>query len=635
MLHPRSSWPAIVDAVHGDPDPAKQRALMKFTAARSGSSVPGTRIRDDRNDSKEVSAFLSSASEDFDAPVPLPDDRRAEAPAFPIDVLPPVPREMVATVAASTQTPPDLPGCILLAVGSATVAGKTCVDAESHREHLNLWIAAILPAGERKSSALEPIVDPIYRVQAERLAEAKAGSTERELQLELAKGEFDRLKKDKDASPEQLAAALEARKRAEQALVAPAQLIVSDVTAEALANDLAANPHLLIASAEGGLLDNFLGRYARGVPNLDLLNKSWAGESHTVRRVSHPEGGVFVDCPTLTIAIAPQPFVIRELARNQVMTARGTLSRFLLAAPRSLVGSRPSTAPRLDRRAVAAYDALIRELMQVDESTENLQILPPAHEVIRRYRDGLERRAGAAADERFLAFLARMHGQVYRLAGVLHFLHHGAAGIHKPIERASAEGAVRLATYYETHAGIALDLIGEDDVMRRARILANWLGQRVDAAGSLPLTTFRDAHRAHNKWNRAELRAALDILEERDLYHRKEYRSGSPGRPAVYLVRNPKLARANVGNAVIELDTAGHAAPRGNGCVAPGCDQPGDVAHDNDLYCARHAISFGLEFDPLVIETTARCLRCGRETAAPDSDGAICPTCARGEEPAT
>ena len=136
---------------------------------------------------------------------------------------------------------------------------------------------------------------PIYELQKERLAAAKADATALEAELERAKAEFERVRKNKDSSAAELQAALEIRKQAEAALANPALLVVDDITAEALANDLAQNPRLLIASAEGGLLDTFLGRYQHGTSNLDLLNKAWSGESHTVRRVSHRDGGVFVE----------------------------------------------------------------------------------------------------------------------------------------------------------------------------------------------------------------------------------------------------------------------------------------------------------------------------------------------------
>ena len=462
MLPPRDPfWNAVVDAVNGDPDSAKQQALTRYLSTRDLTPVSlDPSAPNDEYDGTELSAYLSSVADEFEPPIQLPHDRTTEASPFPLEVLPPVARALVETVAASTQTPVDLAANMLLGSCSATVAGKARVNAESHREHLNLWTAVILAPGERKSSALATILAPLYRLQQERKEKAAEGLADRTATFELAKAEFDRLKKKKETASEDLAAALRKRDLAAAELVAPALLVVDDVTPEKLAADLQANPRLLLAAAEGGAIDNFLGRYQRGVPNLDLLNKAWAGESHTVRRVSLGDEGLFLESPTLAIAIAPQPIVMRQAARNPVLTARGTLSRFLIAAPASLVGTRRSTSPALDHDALAAYDVLVRELVEAEEAPDDLRILPPALTLIRAYRDRLERSAGGAVDERLRAFLARMSGYVYRLAGVLHFLKHGASGFGKPIGRRAARGAVELAEYYEIHAETALDLMG-------------------------------------------------------------------------------------------------------------------------------------------------------------------------------
>ena len=584
--------------------------------------------RDAENDEMRFLAFLSSANEEFGEPVPLPDDRSVEAPPFPLGALPGVARDVAESIAASTQTPPDLAGNLLLGAASATVAGKAQVDAGSHAEHLNVWEATILPPGERKSSALGPILAPFYRLQAERRAQAQDGIDERGAELELAEEEFKRLRRRKDTSTDELAAALRRRDGAKAALEAPAQLVVDDPTPEALANDLARNPRLLIASAEGGLLDNFLGRYHGGVPNLDLLNKAWAGEPHTVRRASHSEGGLMIERPTLAIAIAPQPHVMRTIARNPAMTARGTLSRFLVSAPASILGRRSSIAPAVDRVARDAYEELIRELVGIPEDGEHLQILPPAHARIREYRDGLEVRAGRVADDRLRSFLSRMHGQVYRLAGLLHFLAHGADGARQPIGKTAADDAVSMARYYERHAEIALDLMGEHEPVRRARVLHRWFETRLDPQESLPPTTVRDAHRAHSKWTGGELAAALAVLEERDLYRRVPFKLGSRGRPRELVLRNPALTRPDVENDEIPISSTPETVA--GACVVPGCNEPGDIDHDGDHYCVSHAMAFGIGFDPFVadIAVERQCANCGAVfSVSADSAAVHCSVC--------
>ena len=61
---------------------------------------------------------------------------------------------------------------------------------------------------------------------------------------------------------------------------------MDDVTPESLVNLLEENGTLLMISDEAGMLGNFSGRYSNNVPNLDLLLKSWNGETYISDRAT-------------------------------------------------------------------------------------------------------------------------------------------------------------------------------------------------------------------------------------------------------------------------------------------------------------------------------------------------------------
>ena len=63
------------------------------------------------------------------------------------------------------------------------------------------------------------------------------------------------------------------------------RIIVDDITPESLVNQLEENGTLLIISDEAGMLGNFSGRY-NNIPNLDLLLKSWNGETYISDRAT-------------------------------------------------------------------------------------------------------------------------------------------------------------------------------------------------------------------------------------------------------------------------------------------------------------------------------------------------------------
>jgi Protein of unknown function (DUF3987) len=188
----------------------------------------------------------------------------------------------------------------------------------------------------------------------------------------------------------------------------------------------------------------------------------------------------------------------------------------------------------VDRICPGAFDAV-----PVGEGI--VRMLPQARAVIEEWRrpgTGLEARAAGSGDPRLRAFRSRLHGEVYRLALLLHLLRHGATGFSLFIGEETARGAVKLADYYEAHAEIVYGLLSGDERTRRAKVILSWLEDRVEEE-RLPRTTVRDVHRAHDRWPVEDVRAALAVLEGRDLYRVVRVQTG--GRPSDFVVRNPRI----------------------------------------------------------------------------------------------
>ena len=64
------------------------------------------------------------------------------------------------------------------------------------------------------------------------------------------------------------------------------RIVVDDITPESLVSQLEQNGTLLMISDEAGMLGNFSGRYSNNIPNLDLLLKSWNGETYISDRAT-------------------------------------------------------------------------------------------------------------------------------------------------------------------------------------------------------------------------------------------------------------------------------------------------------------------------------------------------------------
>ena len=86
------------------------------------------------------------------------------------------------------------------------------------------------------------------------------------------------------------------------------RIVVDDVTPESLVNLLEENGSLLMISDEAGMLGNFSGRYSGNIPNLDLLLKSWNGETYISDRATR--GCIVLKKPYMSICLACQPVYV-------------------------------------------------------------------------------------------------------------------------------------------------------------------------------------------------------------------------------------------------------------------------------------------------------------------------------------
>jgi len=103
------------------------------------------------------------------------------------------------------------------------------------------------------------------------------------------------------------------------------EFLADDVTPEALAELLDKHGNIVVTSTEGGLFPTLGGRYANGIPNLDLVNKSYSGEAAKVARANGKR--LDIPRPTLTISMAVQPRILIDMSASAIVQ-RSTSGRF-------------------------------------------------------------------------------------------------------------------------------------------------------------------------------------------------------------------------------------------------------------------------------------------------------------------
>lgn len=481
----------------------------------------------------------------------------APARTFPIDAFPARLALFCEAVAEATQTAPEMAACAMLGALSAVSLGIE-VDAGGWREELALYLLVVMGPAQRKSSVMGHILRPLELLDREcredgyeavKKAETRINAHEkRKQQLFSAQGntndqeERERLLEEIDDIDRQLRDLGEPHHY---------RRLASDATPEVLGTLLAVHGRIAVLASEAAFLDNLLGRYAEGSPNLHLVCQAYEGERAIIDR---RRGVEEIDRPLLTIMLAVQEHHLPKLIEHPVAQSQGLVSRFLFATPRSRVGTRVIHAPQVPNdlqeewaNTLRTIDKLLKPAMG-DESDTNhksggfsdsvanrlikreslpppLSFSPEARAIFDSLRDELEPRLADDGGE--LAHVSpwanRNPGRLARIAGLLHL-----AGGHGPGARISGdtmERAARIMFFFELEGRAALER--PDAMMRKAyAVLKDWPDETI---------TVNDLHRkvfnAHGPV--APVKQLAADLEEQGHFELVPPITGKIGRPSL------------------------------------------------------------------------------------------------------
>ena len=224
-------------------------------------------------------------ADDWQTPIPFDDYSRL--PEFPTEALPIIGREMVEVVTKVNQVDRGLPGSMYLSVLSTCLSKKVVVNLGTHEEPVNIYTCPILDPGERKTSTMNLMMDPVYEYQKKKAREIIGDEED------------------------------------------PPVYVVDDITSEALFKVMTENDERIsVISAEGGVFEVMAGRYnSNGNGNIDVYLKGHAGDPCSTHRISRESQSM--DSPCLTMCLAVQRNIIKDIGNNQQFKGRGLLARFL------------------------------------------------------------------------------------------------------------------------------------------------------------------------------------------------------------------------------------------------------------------------------------------------------------------
>lgn len=414
--------------------------------------------------------------------IPLGD--RRHLPEFPAYVLPDWVAEHVYAAAEFTQTPVDLAGCIALAALSTAAGGRAEVEVRgSWREPTNLFTVVVLPPGSRKSAVFAAMTGPLLAAEKTLVERTKPAIVEAELAARVAgktaeKTAIAAANADTSGRDTLLAEATAAAMNAD-AITVPVlpQLVADDVTSEEAASLLAEQGgRLAVLSPEGGIFATIAGRYS-GTPNLEVFLKGHAGDMLRVNRRSR--ASEHVEHPALTLGLAVQPDVLRDIADMPGFRGKGLLARILFSLPENTVGRRKIGADPVPEPIATAYavnlGALVATLAEWTDPAV-LPLTPEANERVLDIERAVEPRlAPGGAWGHVVDWGSKYTGAVVRLAGLIHLAEHLRDGWGKPVTAETVERAALLGEYYAAHALAAFDDMGTDKTTRYARHVLAWI----------------------------------------------------------------------------------------------------------------------------------------------------------------
>jgi putative DNA primase/helicase len=308
-----------------------------------------------------------------------------------------------------------------------------------------------------------------------------------------------------------------------------------------MAEDLAHGwPSASLWSDEAGLVVGGHGMGRDSITRyLALINRFWDGQPFSRKRATTKS--FTVTGRQLTTCLMMQETVLKQLlaAGDGVSRGSGFMARFLMAWPVSTMGSRPYRPSDPDDPALAAYDARLRELldMPLPVDGEGMVLVPPvlplsddAHALWVEFHNDVECELAHHGEFQDVKdFAAKTADSAARITGIFHVLDHGPVG---EIAVETMKQAARLALWHLHEAKRIIGAIEVPQALADAKLLLQWLlVQDSDVAPKDVL--HRGPNRLRDRGRRDE---AIELLAETNHLIRKK-----DGKTKEILEINPKL----------------------------------------------------------------------------------------------
>ena len=468
---------------------------------------------------------------EWEEPIPLTDD---DLPEFPTDTLPPVIAAYCKAVAETLQIPVGMAASCALGMLSICLQKNYKVRINpTWTEPVHLYILIVADPSEKKSPCVKLMCYPLIEYEEKwnrDHAAAIRASQEMKCALAISVENIKKAIAKGKATEEDLQEAVE--RELAYTVQEELQLFLDDVTPEKLISQMADNGGVCaIVSSEGGVFDNFAGRYS-GFANIDVLLKSYSGDTLKVSRST--KGNEVIYSPALTILDMMQHNALAGIMNNPVFRERGLTARILYCIPKSKIGYRNSNPEPVDLGIQKNYEELMIGLLSEKHSRkETITLSEEAERERIAFDEEIEKKSlDEYAD--FRDWTGKIVGTTIRIAALLYLASEERVNAKEKNEMPGyvisgevMRDAIRIARYYIAHMMFAYRNSGTELMTKNCRKAISALLKRNKEA-----FTVRDLMR-YCHFKSAELaQAVADHLEDLGYVKAQDpepYRK--PGRP--------------------------------------------------------------------------------------------------------
>lgn len=395
-------------------------------------------------------------------PLPLRPDVEPSSP-FPVAALGRILAPAAEAIATKVQVPAAMAGqSVLAAAALAAQAHADVLMPYGQKRPLSLFMATVAASGDRKSATDNEATRPVVQRESQLGAEHKEAHAQ--WRVKAAAWSAEKRKIENNAK-----IGLEERQNMLMGIgpepVEPIKplILMADITSDGLTkNMMSLQGSLGLFTPEGSM---FTGGHAMTEDNrrrtAALLSEAWDGSP--IKRVRAGDGVSILNGRRLAIHIMIQPGGAADFLGSEALLDQGLLSRFLVASPESLAGTRfhRDVPPELD----ATIQHYCTHLLRL------LKAKPPllAPEFIANELDPRALPIGEEACSVWIEFHDHIEGSVGA---------EGPLALIRGFAAKAAENAARIAGVLTIVADIdALEIGGE--AMRNATALMDWYVQEL------------------------------------------------------------------------------------------------------------------------------------------------------------